>query len=178
MKKNNDFTQLLNKVESTNVDTHVIDALTIINSVSINETNNEGVAFTHYLEVEKELRKINHKIEENPELKPLYTELLHVVTLFARREYIREIEFNAKNRKGNDTFYNIDSTSQKDFYLIMKKIITLQALLGNKVNPKYKAIVNEVFEDFMTIVDEALVESPETLKDPVKFYKKEVSKCI
>lgn len=156
-----------------NVNPVVQKTIKKISKIANEKTQTESFDFTHYSEVEKEIRKIKHKIEECPELKPVYNELVSTVRLFTQVEYMREVDFNAKHRQANTEFFQIDSISEKDFFIIMKQIITLQAIVENEINPKFKVIVEELFEDFITILDSAYT-NKEVVECPVKFYQKQV----
>lgn len=143
-----------------------------VGAVAANPLLNDMVGFTNYVEVEKELKGLKPKIEENQIFEEIFLELRASVSFFSQMEYFKEVKYNANYRTRNDVFYQIDSSNQKSFYILMKKIITLKTLMNGKINPKYKVIVEELFEDFSALLNNAELVEKENLNDPISFYKK------
>lgn len=160
-----------------NIDLAVFNALSSIKEI------HEKVKFSKlqnigYMDVEKEIRRIGTVIEEHQDMYGLYTDLKFMLEVFTRTEILRETEFNAKNRKSDSEWLHIDSTNSDGFDAIMKRILMLQALLGLKIKPQFKPIVDGIFEGCKDIVTEAMVDDISILSSPIDFYNKGVQKCI
>lgn len=160
-----------------NIDLAIFNALETVKEIhetgTFTKLENIG-----YMDIEKEIRRIGAVIEEHQDMYELYTDLKFMLEVFTRTEIIRETEFNSKNRKSDSEWLTIDSTKASGFDSIMKRILMLQALLGLKIKPQFKPVVDGIFEGCKDLVTEAMVDDISILSNPIDFYNKGVQKCI